>query len=379
VVLAAPAVEDEALSEGLTMSRRFGEIKPLKTRGGRRLPREGLSRILVRGTNWIGDAVMTLPALAWIRETYPRARITILAKPWVAAVYRLSPHVDDVLIFERPGRHEGSAGLFRLAGALRKEGFDAAILLQNAIEAAIIASLAGIPIRAGYNTDGRGILLTHAVVVNREVRRIHQTRYYLEMVRALGCRGAETRPRLKLTGEMEEIGERVWRRYNLEGRPLAGMAPGAAYGPAKRWPAARFSALADMLTETLAARVVLFGSAADGEVTGEVTAKARHDLLNLAGKTNLEEAVALIARCRLFVSNDSGLMHVSAALGVPTVAVFGSTNPVTTAPLGEKVRIVRKDIPCSPCLKKRCRGDFACMNLIGPEEVFAAAQAAWEA
>jgi ADP-heptose:LPS heptosyltransferase len=126
----------------------------LKVRGGKRFPGEGIERVLIRGTNWIGDVVMTLPAVAAIRKTWPRARISVLAKPWVAEIYRLSPDVDDVIVFQEPGRHDGIGGKLRLAGELRGIGFDCAILLQNAVEAAIIARLAGIPLRAGYNSAG---------------------------------------------------------------------------------------------------------------------------------------------------------------------------------------------------------------------------------
>ena len=139
------------------------EMMQLQVRGGKRLPAEGIERVLIRGTNWIGDVVMTLPAVAAIRKTWPRARISILAKPWVAEVYRLSPDVDEIIPFEEPGRHAGIPGKWRLAADLRRYRFDCAILLQNAIEAAILVRLADIPLRAGYNSDGRGALLTHSV------------------------------------------------------------------------------------------------------------------------------------------------------------------------------------------------------------------------
>src|SRR5450756_1736277 len=152
----------------------------LQVSGGKRLPAEEIERVLIRGTNWIGDVVMTLPAVAAIRKTWPRARISILAKPWVAEVYRLSPDVDEIITFAEPGRHAGILGKWRLAAELRSYGFDCAILLQNAIEAAILARLAGIPLRAGYNSDGRGLLLTHSVRRTKEIRRIHQIDYYTE-------------------------------------------------------------------------------------------------------------------------------------------------------------------------------------------------------
>ncbi len=347
----------------------------LKVRGGKRLPGEGIERMLIRGTNWIGDVVMTLPAVAAVRKTWPRARISVLAKPWVAEIYRLSPDVDDVIVFEEPGRHGGIGGKLRLAGQLRGLGFDCAILLQNAVEAAIIAGLAGIPLRAGYNSDGRGLLLTHAVCRTQAIRRVHQIDYYIEMVRTLGCVPAGRGVRLRPGVDYEEIAERLCGEFGIKGDPLwIGIAPGAAYGPAKRWFPDRFAAVADRLGSEYGAQVILFGSGGDQESTAAVQRNARHPLIDIAGKTDLKGAISLISRCALFISNDSGLMHVAGALGIPTVAVFGSTNPVTTSPVGEKSLVIHHEVPCGPCLKPVCPTDFCCMEAIGVEEVYVAAQ-----
>ncbi|MBN2439137.1 MAG: lipopolysaccharide heptosyltransferase II, partial [Deltaproteobacteria bacterium] len=347
----------------------------LKVRGGKRLPGEGIERVLIRGTNWIGDVVMTLPAVTAIRKTWPRARISILAKPWVAEVYRLSPDVDDVIVFQEPGCHDGIRGKLRLAGELRGIGFDCAILLQNAIEAAIIARLAGIPFRAGYNSDGRGLLLTHSVRRTQAIHRVHQIDYYIEMVLALGCISAGRGVRLKPGEDYEEIAERLCGEFGIEGgRSLIGIAPGAAYGPAKRWFPGRFAAVADRLSNEYGTHVILFGSVGDRESTAAVQKSARYPLIDIAGKTNLKEAISLISRCDLFISNDSGLMHVAGALGIPTIAIFGSTNPATTAPVGEKSMVIHHDVPCGPCLKPVCPTDFRCMEMISVEEVCTAAQ-----
>ena len=347
----------------------------LKVRGGEKLPQKGIERVLIRGTNWIGDVVMTLPAVAAIRKTWPRARISVLAKPWVAEVYRLSPDVDDIIVFQEPGRHAGIGGKLRLAGELRGVGFDCAILLQNAIEAAIIARLAGIPVRAGYNSDGRGVLFTHAVRRTKAIRRVHQIDYYIEMVRALGCTPAGRDVRLRPGRDYDGLAGRLFARFGIaENRPLIGIAPGAAYGPAKKWFPERFAAVADRLIDDTGAQTILFGSGGDRESTAAVEKNARHRLIDIAGKTNLKEAIALIARCTLFLSNDSGLMHVAGALGIPTIAIFGSTNPATTSPVGEKSVVIHHDVPCSPCLKSVCPTDFRCMEMIGVEEVYAAAR-----
>jgi heptosyltransferase-2 len=355
---------------GGTVDRRM-----LNVRGEKKLPADGIERVLIRGTNWIGDVVMTLPAVAAVRRTWPGARIFVLAKPWVAEVYRLSPDVDEVIVFEEPGRHAGIGGKLRLAGELRGRGFDCAILLQNAVEAAVIALLACIPLRAGYNSDGRGLLLTHSVRRTRAIRRVHQIDYYVEMVRAFGCASAGRGVRLRPGADHEEVAKRLSVEFGIEeGRLLIGIAPGAAYGPAKKWFPERFADVADRLIDAFGAQAILMGSAGDRESTAAVRQAARNPLIDIAGKTDLKGAISLIARCALFISNDSGLMHVAGALGVPTIAVFGSTNPAATSPVGDKSVVVHHDVDCGPCLKPVCPTDFRCMEMIGVNEVYAAAR-----
>ena len=329
-----------------------------------------ITKVLIRGTNWIGDVVMTFPAIAAVRETLPAARVTVLVKPWVADLVRMHPAVDEVLVYERPGRHEGAGGILRLARELKARRFDAAILLQNAIEAAIIARLAGIPVRAGYSTDARGLLLTHPVRLEAGIKAVHQSLYYVEMLEALGFTPSRAPLALTPTDAQRIAAEQHLVRFGIAGRrPIVGMAPGAAYGPAKRWFADRFAAVADRLAERFSCPVLLFGSQGDRPSTEAVRSAAKTAIVDVAGRTNLGDAVALIARCDLFVTNDSGLMHVAGALGVPTVAIFGSTNPKTTYPLGERTVLVRRPVDCSPCLKQECPDDFRCMDLVTVDEV----------
>lgn len=336
------------------------------------LPQRGLKKILIRATNWIGDAVMTLPSVASLRETYPKAHIAVLAKPWLADVYRIFSAADEVIIYEK--KHDSALGVFSLAQKLKERKFDAAILLQNAIEAAIIAKTAGISIRAGYNTDGRGILLTHKVKVSKEIKNAHQVDYYLEMVKALGC--VSINKEMQLEKKIDRRIAREVRSKYITGhsKPLIGIAAGAAYGPAKKWFPERFAALADKIADGFDCQIALLGGKSDEEAADAVCKFARCRLINLTGLTDLKEAIHLIAECRLFVSNDSGLMHVAGALNIPTIAIFGSTNPTTTSPVGNQTFVVRQEVPCSPCLKKTCPTDFRCMELISVEMVFSAAQ-----
>ncbi|MDP2855300.1 MAG: lipopolysaccharide heptosyltransferase II [Smithellaceae bacterium] len=336
-----------------------------------KLPQTGLHKILIRGTNWVGDAVMTLPAVASVRAAYPRAHLAILAKPPIDDIYKMFSAADEIIPYEN--KYDNPVGVFQLAWRLRLKKFDAAILLQNAVEAAIMTLAAGIPLRAGFNTDGRGFLLTHPIRRTGEILKVHQIDYYLEMVKALGCADIDRAMHLETHISPATARDIIKQYVPGNGEPVIGIAPGATYGPAKRWMPERFAAAGDRLSAELDARVVLFGGKSDWETAEQVRKNARADMLNIAGKTTLQEAVYCISQCRLFISNDSGLMHVAGALNIPTVAIFGSTNPVTTSPAGEKTILVRKPVSCSPCLKKTCPTDFRCMTLITVDDVVAAA------
>ncbi|TSA11171.1 MAG: lipopolysaccharide heptosyltransferase II [Deltaproteobacteria bacterium] len=333
-----------------------------------------IKNILIRSTNWVGDAIMTTPAIQAIRQNFPNAKITILAKPWVKDVFAANHCIDQIIVYDSMHRHRGLRGQVRMAKELAEQGLDLAILLQNAFEAAWLAYLARIPRRAGYNTDARSLLLTHSVPLKKETKKIHQVYYYLRMLEGLGL---ETEGELKLFLSPPPDAA-TWAQKALfeagvrEGDDLIGINPGAAYGPAKRWLPERFVELAGMLTRQADAKVVVFGTNADRKVGEGALATAPERVINMAGKTTLGQAMALMACCRVFITNDSGLMHVAAALHVPLVAIFGSTNPVTTGPFSDRVVIVRKDIDCSPCLKAVCPVDFRCMKEIMPEEIFAA-------
>jgi heptosyltransferase-2 len=335
------------------------------------IPFSDAKKILIRSANWVGDAVMSLPAINSVRLSFPRAEIFILAKPWVAEIFQKNPVVDQVYFFQSPGIHQGLRGKWRLARQLKEEGFELAILLQNAFEAALISFLAGIPRRAGYNTDGRGFMLTHPVALRKEIEKGHQVDYYLEMVESLGFQRAKRIPSLQVSAERREEAGRMLQSFRLqESQRVVGISPGATYGSAKQWYPERYAELADRIARNLGARILMFGSEGDKKVALQVRQNTRIPLIDLTGVTTLGQAMALISYCGLFITNDSGLMHVAAALGVPVIAIFGSTNPERTGPVGEVCRVVRKPIPCAPCLKTECPEDRRCMGLISVDEVY---------
>jgi len=332
--------------------------------------------LLLRATNWLGDAVMTTPAVSALRRAFPGARIALLGKPVVAELFRHHPDIDEVLVYERPGRHDGAAGRVRMAGELRRRRFDAALLLQNAFDAALLAFLARIPERAGYATDGRWMLLTHPVRITPDILREHEVEYYLRLVERLGVpRPASPELRVAVTdAERAAMASRLEGLGVERGRPIVAINPGATYGSAKRWYPDRFAAVADALSGTWGAAVAVLGSAAEAPLAGEIGTAMRTPPVNLAGRTTVREMMALLSLSSFLVTNDSGPMHIGAALGVPLVAIFGPTDWRRTSPWTRDARIVRVDVDCSPCMLRECNRGHECMLGVTAEMVIAAAR-----
>jgi heptosyltransferase-2 len=335
-----------------------------------------IERLLIRSTNWIGDAVMTTPAVRAIRHNFPAAHISMLAKPWVAPVFAHNPHVDEIIIYQANGRHRGIGGTIRLARDLRAHRFDAAILLQNAIEAALIAFMAGIPNRIGFDTDARRMLLTHPVRCTKAIKTIHQTGYYLKMIEGAGLVGGDQQLDLRLGTEDRQQAGRILSAHGITlERRVVGLNPSATFGPAKQWFPDRYAALGDRLSIDLNATILIFGGPSDRELGRDISRLMAAPAVDLSGRTNLGEAMALIDRCNAFVTNDSGLMHVAAALDTPLVAIFGPTDSTTTSPYSQSSRIVRVPIECSPCLQPECPlGHHNCMKRVSVDMVFDALQ-----
>ena len=312
------------------------------------------SNILVRATNWVGDAVMSLPALRAIRERFPEAKLTVLAKPWVADLYGRESFIDAIILYD-------GQSPWRTGHELRVWNFDCAILLQNAFQAAWIAWLAKIPVRIGYKRDGRQLLLTRAVNVPKpgEIPR-HERFYYLELLRRSGL--------IDDLPQCEAI--HLHRGAAPRGMRLIGVSPGAAYGTAKQWLPERFAEAAGALAAERGASIALFGSKAERELCEQVAQMLPgRRVTNYAGQTTLAQFIDLASTCELFLTNDSGSMHIASALGVPTVAIFGATDDTTTGPTGSKARVVRQAVDCSPCLRRECPIDHRCMTGVTADRV----------
>lgn len=336
--------------------------------------RDKVRRILIRGVNWIGDAVMTTPAIALVREHYPQAELTVLANPLVGAIF--SPHdaVDKVMVFDRNGAHRGVRGRLRLALELRKRAFDMAIILPNSFDSALVPWLAGIPVRLGKGSDGRSLLLTGRYSEDETQPSRHEVRYYLNLVRHFGIDGRDVAPHLCTTPtEDHEASALLAGEGILAGDRVIAINPGATYGSAKRWYPDRFAEVAQRLAAQWRARIMILGSPGEAGIAADIAQRLGGACLNMAGRTTVRELMALIKRSDFMVTNDSGPMHIAAAFGVPLVAVFGPTDHTGTAPYTDRAVIVRRDTACAPCKLRECPTDHCCMTKVSADDVVTAA------
>lgn len=333
-------------------------------------------RILIHAANWVGDALMSTPALACVRAAYPQAFISVLAVPWVEEAYRGNPSVDATILCQRGGRHRGAAGKRQLIQQLRQGRFEMAILFPNSFESALIAYLAKIPMRVGYKTDGRGALLTHGIKRDQKVTARHQVGYYLGIPRSMGWKGGERRLSLSISEEDEGKGLELLQTYGWHpGMCLVAFAPGASYGPAKKWEPSRYAEVADSLMVDFGCQAIIVGSSRDQREAEEVVSRMKKKPWDFTAKTTLGQLAALLSRSDLLITNDSGAMHVAAATETPILALFGPTDPEKTSPYGVRHRLLRQEVECSPCLLRECPTDHRCMAGIEVEEVVKAASA----
>jgi heptosyltransferase-2 len=327
-------------------------------------------KILIRATNWVGDAIMALPALRAVRSRFPEAEISILARPYVAAIYKEQQVCDNMMLVEDARD---------IVSELRTQKFDTALLLQNAFQAAWFVWRAGIPERIGYARDGRSLLLTKALPAPKpgEIP-MHEQYYYLELLRRAGWLDSLPNESFIKLHVPEENHRRAAEFLLSQGVKSDGLriaiGAGASYGSAKCWPPDRFAELANRLQAKAQADVILFGTPAEASVASAIAAGMSHPPTDLTGKTSIHDLPALLSQCHLFIGNDSGAMHVAAAVGLPVVAVFGPTDPFGTAPVTPRCTVVQEKPYCSPCFLRRCPTDHRCMTRVTPEAVETAAR-----
>lgn len=335
---------------------------------------ENIKRVVVRGTNWVGDSLMTIPALRALRRVLPDANITLVVRPSVSGIFAGADFIDDLILYNR----RGALSVVPQIRAWRRNGFDLAVLFQNAFEAALIPFLAGVPLRLGYATESRHPLLTHPLPTPEWRSSRHEVFYYLYLVTALeqmlfgtsGICESELDAGIEISVERKGEAARLLRANGVsDDKLVVAICPGSINSRAKRWPAESYAALADRLIETQR-EVLLIGSKDEADVSELVASRMRNRPVVLTGKTTLDQIIAVLATADLIVTNDTGPAHIAAALDRPTLVIFGPTNPLTTRPFNPKAEILMHPPDCAPCMLRDCPIDHRCMTAITVDEVF---------
>lgn len=327
-------------------------------------------KILVRAVNWIGDTVMSIPAIKAIRLLYPESHITVLGKPSVINVLSLTEDIDDFILYEISEEDYRLIKRFRLGKLIKEKGFDKCFIFPNSFDSAIVPFIAGIPERIGFQGCFRTPLLT--LKVKRPLPEMHQAEKYFELVKADGFSG--NIPGFKLEPDLDSL---KWAddfmKFHIrsKGKIVVGVSPGAEYGPAKRWFPDRFAGLINRVKNVYDAEVVLVGSDNDRDVCGSVNRQVSGNIVDMSGKTSIKQLIALLKKMTLLITNDTGAMHLASAVDIPVIAVFGSTDSRATSPVAGKIKIVKSNVSCSPCLKRMCvKKTYECFSKISVKEVF---------
>lgn len=332
-------------------------------------------KILVRSPNWLGDAVIATTVPTALKQAYPEATVAVLAHPRVEEVWRHHPAVEEVIKFEGSG--------WVMATRLRNQRYDVGVVIPHSFSSAWWMKCSGVSRRIGYATEGRRWLLTDPLAL-KDYRERHEVDEYLGLVERLqpsplrerSVASEYGREPILVTTHEERQEARVWLgRHEVEEEALVvALCPGATYGPAKRWPADRFIEVGRQLRARVKVHLVVIGNEAESLLVSLICKGIGEGAMALTGQS-LRHVAAILQVCKVAVSNDTGLMHLAAAVRVPTVAIFGSTSPRWTAPLGDAHHVVYKAVPCSPCFQRTCirrEKDYLCLQEISPEEVIGA-------
>jgi lipopolysaccharide heptosyltransferase II len=315
-------------------------------------------RILIRSSNWLGDAVMSVPAVRAIKNGRPDAHVTIAAPAKIAPVWKLVPEVDAILPL-------ASNSLLAAVRSIRERPrFDVAILFPNSLRAALEALLSGVRRRVGYRGHSRSWLLNQVIPEQPPPRRLeHQSARYLRIAQICGAgNGQQPTANTQIAASNQPSA--------MNDQPLKiGLCPGAEYGPAKRWLSERFAGAAVRVAAQAPVQWVLFGTPKDAEIGEQIAAGLGDSCVNRIGQTTLDQLILALRECRLLLTNDTGTMHLASLLGVPVVAIFGSTEPGLTGPLGDHHVVLRHHVECSPCFLRKCPIDFRCMKAVAVPEV----------
>ena len=332
------------------------------------------NNILIRVPNWLGDSMMATPTVSAVRRMFPKARLSILGKSVFTDFWKSFPGVDEFIVYEK-----GFRGFWNNVSRLKQKRFDAALILPNSFSSAFSAFAAEIPVRAGWGGEGRDLFLTQ-VVPRPNPRQRHLVLEYLDLARrgfAVPLPSEKTaKLQCAVTKDAERELRRVWGDNGVSGKAFIALAPGATYGEAKRWPLPYWKELIQKLLEGRKESLLILGGMEEEAYLKPLleAGKGSGRLHLLAGRTSPVILAAMLARCKILITNDTGPMHVAAAAGTPTVALFGSTSPTWTRPFGMGHEVIYHQVECSPCFQRTCPIGYICLNKISVEEVFQAAQ-----
>lgn len=334
-------------------------------------------KILVRGTNWIGDSVMSVPALRELRRIFPEAHITLHTRTWAEGLFGNAEFIDDLVTFDKA--KWAAKDVYDNSQFLKADQYDLAVIFSNSFESAATSFLSNIPRRFGYNKDLRGLLLTDPIAVPEWKNRRHEVHYYLNLVsevekRILGgdsVSGAYPDTSLTVTDDQRAAGQRVLTEGGID-EPFIAVGAGSTNSMVKRWPDDRFINLISSIVSDMRSKVVLLGSGAESETSVNIARAVGGGVVDLVGRTTLAEAAGILSLAKLMISNDMGLAHIAPAVGTPTIAIFGPTNPETTRPWGQAVVVLQKDVRCPDCEKNDRTDRHVCRRWPEVNEVLSA-------
>ncbi|MEJ7848532.1 MAG: lipopolysaccharide heptosyltransferase II [Pyrinomonadaceae bacterium] len=336
-----------------------------------------IKSIVVFGTNWVGDAVMSIPALRELRRIFPDASISLFTRSWAEGIFSNASFIDDIIAFDKGKSRIRS--LLDQTQFLREGRFDLAVLLPNSFQSALTAAIARIPRRIGYNKDLRGLLLTDPLAVPEWKNKRHEVFYYLNLVaevekRILGTDTvlhSEPETTLEISDERKRKARSILASAGINlSKTVVALGVGSTNSRAKRWPARHYAELNDRLQSELSASVFLAGSQDEIEISAEVSNLSQRKPHILTGSTDIAQAAAILSEVDLLISNDMGLAHLAPAVGTKTLVIFGPTNPETTRPFSRNAAIILEPVECSPCMLRDCPIDHRCMTRISVDEVF---------
>ena len=338
-------------------------------------PRPGFKRILIVRTDRIGDVLLSTPVIEALRRAYPCAYIAIMVNPYAADIVEGNPYLDEVIMCAKEAEDRGILGTFRLARRLRRKRFDVCFVLHPTVRLHLLMYLAGIPRRIGYDRKF-GFLLTDKIVHDKQAGKKHESEYSLDVIRYLGIAATGNNPFMPIRKDSEAWAEREFKNAGIgsDDKVLA-VHPGASCR-SKLWPEENFASVCDMLAQRVGFKVVIVAGPKDAGIAKNIVARMRHRAVNFAGKTSVSQLASLLKRCSLFISNDSGPVHIASALKIPVVVIFGrgqkGLSPLRWGPLGEKSRVLHKSAGCAECLAHNCKKEFACIRAVTPEDVIRA-------